>query len=185
MKQTLTTLIALLVIQLSFSQEKINWMTWKEAIAQAEKDSVKKKMFIDVYTDWCGWCKRMDATTFSDEEVAKHINTYYYPVKLDAERKDTIVYAGNTFANSNPDPNAPKRKGVHMLAYSLLDGGLSYPSYVILDENQARVTIIKGYKKVDEFLASMQFFTYNQHVFYKQYLDSQAQKQLQKQNNDK
>ena len=176
MKRIFITLVTLLIIHSSFSQEKINWMTWDEAIAQSEKDSIPKKMFIDVYTDWCGWCKRMDQSTFADKKVAEYMNTNYYPVKMDAEMRDTIVFSGNTFVNSNPDSNAPKRKGVHMLAYSLLEGSLSYPSYVVLDENKARVTILKGFKSVDDLMASLIFFTQNQHLYYKQYLDDQAKK---------
>lgn len=176
MKQYLILILTFLITVSGFSQEKINWMTWDEAIDQSEKDSVKKKMFIDVYTDWCGWCKRMDKGTFANETVAKYINQHYYPVKMDAEMRDTIRFGGNIFANSNPDPKAPKRKGVHMLAYSLLEGGLSYPSYVVLDENKARITILKGYKTEEDLMASLMFFNRNQHLYYKQYLDQQNAK---------
>ena len=31
---------------------------------------------IDLYTYWCGWCKRMDKTTFEDQAVAKYLNEY-------------------------------------------------------------------------------------------------------------
>ena len=176
MRKILITLLTLLITHSSFSQYKIGWMTWEEAITQSEKDSVPKKMFLDLYTDWCGWCKRMDQTTFADINVAQFINKNYYPVKMDAEMRDTIFYSGNAFANSNPDPKESKRKGVHMLAYSLLDGSLSYPSYVVLDENKARITILKGFKSVEDLMASLLFFTQNQHLFYKQYLDDQNKK---------
>lgn len=176
MREIVLTFLTILLTQISFTQDKIDWMTWEEAITQSEKDSIPKKMFIDVYTDWCGWCKRMDQSTFADKYVANFVNKNYYPVKMDAEMRDTILFSGNTFSNSNPDPNAPKRKGVHMLAYSLLEGGLSYPSYVVLDENKARITILKGYKSVDDLMASLMFFTQNQHLFYKQYLDDQSKK---------
>ena len=176
MTKSLTIIVFILFVNISFSQDKIDWMTWDEAIIQSEKDSIPKKVFLDLYTDWCGWCKRMDQTTFADTKVAQHINANYYPVKMDAEMRDTILYADNTFVNSNPDPNTPKRKGVHMLAYSLLEGSLSYPSYVVLDENKARITILKGFKSVDDLMASLTFFTQNQHLYYKQYLDGQNKK---------
>ena len=47
--------------------QKIKWMTFEEAVKLNE--TTPKKIFIDVYTDWCGWCKRMDQTTFRNEEV--------------------------------------------------------------------------------------------------------------------
>ena len=49
-----------------------------------------KKIFIDVYTDWCGWCKRMDNTTFKDSVMVKFLNDNFYCVKLNAEQKEDI-----------------------------------------------------------------------------------------------
>ena len=73
----------------------IKWMSWEEAMTAMEENP--KKIFIDVYTDWCGWCKRMDATTFKDPTVAAYISENYYAVKLDAEQRAKIVYDGHTF----------------------------------------------------------------------------------------
>ena len=52
-------------------------------------------MFIDVYTDWCGWCKHMMKTTFANKGIANYINTQYIPVRFDAETLDTITFRGN------------------------------------------------------------------------------------------
>jgi uncharacterized protein YyaL (SSP411 family) len=49
--------------------EAVNWVTFEQAVELSKKD--KRKVFIDVYTDWCGWCKVMDKNTFSDPKVAK------------------------------------------------------------------------------------------------------------------
>lgn len=56
----------------------ITWMSFEEAVAKSQKEP--RKMFIDVYTDWCGWCKRMDATTFQDSIVAKYMGEKFYAV---------------------------------------------------------------------------------------------------------
>ncbi|HPG05407.1 MAG: DUF255 domain-containing protein [Saprospiraceae bacterium] len=122
--------------------EEIHWITWDEAVKL--NASNPKKVFVDVYTDWCGWCKRMDATTFKDPKVVEYISNNYYAVKLDAEQKDDIVFQGNTFKWI-----AAGRNGIHQLAYALLDGKMSYPSYVTLDESFARILISPGYKQVD------------------------------------
>ena len=39
-------------------QNKIKWMSWEEALEKSKK--TKRKIFVDIYTDWCGWCKKMD-----------------------------------------------------------------------------------------------------------------------------
>ncbi len=128
----------------------IQWMTWEEAIKKSEK--APRKIFIDLYTDWCGWCKKMDATTFADPKVADYINKHFYAVKFNAEQKENIVYKGHTLKYI-----ANGARGVHELAYSLLDGRLGYPSYVYLDEQQARITISPGYKTVDAMMKELQY----------------------------
>ena len=130
----------------------IQWYTWEEAIELNKKEP--RKLFIDLYTDWCGWCKRMDATTFQDPAVIEHMNKNYYPIKFDAEQKEDVVYDGHTFKVIDSG-----RRGVHELAYSLLDGQLSYPSYVYLTEKVERIYISKGYKPAEQMIQELNYFT--------------------------
>jgi len=134
----------------TYGDETIKWYSFEEAV-KANK-STKKKIFIDVYTDWCGWCKRMDATTFSDPDVAKYVNANFYPVKLNAEQKEDIVFNGKTFKWV-----ASGRGGVNMLANSLLDGNLGFPSYVYLTPEYERILISPGYKPVPDFTKELRF----------------------------
>jgi len=129
----------------------VKWYSWEEAVEANKKK--KKKFMVDVYTDWCGWCKRMDKATFDQSEVAAYLNKNFYPVKLDAEMKQDVVFNGHTF---NFIPNAG-RKGVHTLAYSLLDGKMSYPSIVFLDENIERIMVSKGYKGPEDFIKELEY----------------------------
>lgn len=155
----------------AFSQD-INWISWEEMVQLQQQE--RKKVFVDVYTDWCGWCKKMDASTFIDPSVVNTMNQYYYAVKLDAEMKDTIKYNEMMFVNLNPED----KRGVHTLAVSLLNSKMSYPSFVILDENFNRNIIISGYQQVPEMLGNLLFFGTNQHVRLNEY-EKQQQKALQ------
>src|SRR5690606_16504737 len=77
------------------NEAKLQWYSMEEAVKLNEKNP--KKFFIDVYTDWCGWCKVMDQRTFSHPVIASLINKYYYPVKLNAEQKQDIVLGDKTY----------------------------------------------------------------------------------------
>jgi thioredoxin-related protein len=128
----------------------IKWMSWEDAVKANEK--AKKIFFIDFYTDWCGWCKKMDATTFSDPAVAAYVNENFYPVKFNAEQKEEVVFNGQTFKWQ-----AGGRGGVHMLAYSLLDGRLGYPSYVYLTPTYERILISPGFKPAPDLQKELKF----------------------------
>ncbi|MAT53370.1 MAG: thioredoxin [Saprospirales bacterium] len=128
----------------------IQWLSWDEAVKANE--TVKKKFFIDFYTDWCGWCKRMDKTTFTDPAVVKYINENFHPIKFNAEQKEDIVFQGRTFKW-----RAGGRNGVHTLAYELLNGRLGYPSYVYLTPDFERILISPGYKPAPDLIKELEF----------------------------
>lgn len=94
------TLGFLLISIFSFGQHQgpINWLTLEEADSLYQIE--KKPMFIDVYTSWCGWCKKMDASTFQDPTVAAYLNRNFYAVKLDAEMQDSVTFNGKAYGNS-------------------------------------------------------------------------------------
>jgi len=149
-------LFLLLIPTLSFSQSKVQWMTIEQAIAQSNIQ--KKKIFIDVYTDWCGWCKRMEKTTFQTDEVAKILNEDYYPVKFNAEQKEPISFNGKVYKYIKSG-----RKGYHEFAGYLLDNHFSYPTVVFLDENLSTIQAIPGYRKKKEFALMASYFGKDYH----------------------
>jgi thioredoxin-related protein len=134
---------------------KIKWMDFEEAVALNNKKP--KKMFIDMYTDWCGWCKKMDAATFINPVIVEYMNENYYAVKFNAERKDTITFNGTKFVNANPTGS----RSSHDLAKELLSGRMSYPSFVFLDESFKKVTTVPGYRKAPEFEAILNYIASN------------------------
>ncbi|UNY98824.1 DUF255 domain-containing protein [Zhouia spongiae] len=165
--------ICLIALTTSSFKEKdtgIKWMSWEEAIRKSESDQNPKKIFIDVFTDWCGWCKKMDKDTFNHPDVAAYMNKNFYMVKMDGEGKEDIEYKGNTFKYV-----ASGNRGYHELAASLLQGKLSYPTVVFLDENQKMLSPVPGYKKPQEFLMIAKYFGDN---IYKDKTWDEYQKEL-------
>ncbi len=130
--------------------ETIKWYTWEEAYELSQE--TPKKVFVDLYTNWCGWCKKMDKTTFTDPDVVKYLNENFYPVKFNAEQKEAIVFNDQEFQFVNAG-----RRGVHQLAYALLDGRMGYPAFVLLDETFARIMISPGYKQSPQLMKELAF----------------------------
>ena len=126
-----------------FGQEELQWYSIEEV--QKLNAENPRKIFIDVYTDWCGWCKRMDATTFKDPRIIKILNEDFYAVKLDGEGKEAIIFKDRQY---NFIPQG--RNGYHELAAALMNGRLSYPTTVYLDENLNLIQPIPGYLQVQD-----------------------------------
>ena len=139
-----------LVAQAKEKKSNVNWMSWEEAVEASKKSP--RKIFVDVYTDWCGWCKRMDKATFQNPEVAKYLNANFYPVKLNAEQKEDIVYGDATFKFV---PSG--KKGYHQLAAALLEGRLSFPTVVFLNEDHEILQRLAGFIDKEEFAKVMRW----------------------------
>jgi len=137
------------ITQVSIKAEPIHWLTIEEAAAKQKQEP--RKIVIDVYTDWCGWCKKMDKTTFADPEVAAYVNAHYYAVKLDAEGTEPITLNGHTF-KYNPEYKS------HELAVALLNGQLSFPTTVYLDEEMKMLTPVPGFMDAPAFSQILRYF---------------------------
>ncbi len=131
-------------------ESPVRWLTFEQALEKSKTE--KRKIFIDVFTDWCGWCKVMDKNTFSEEQVAKILNEKFYPVKFNAEQTEDVVFSGTTF-KFVPYGN----KGTHQLAAALLNNQMSYPTVVFLDEEFRMIQPLPGYQKAEEFHKIIQF----------------------------
>ncbi len=133
------------------AQNKIQWLTFEEAMEQHEKEP--KKILIDLYTDWCGWCKQMDNTTFNDPVIINYINENYIPVKFNAEQKESIDFQGKTYEFIKQG-----RRGYHDLAVALTNGQLSYPTYVFMNENLEVIQPLPGYHDEFQFELIINYF---------------------------
>src|ERR1700759_583637 len=101
----------------------MQWMSVEEASSKLQKE--KRPVLIDLYTTWCGWCKRMDQKTYSNKKVAEYLSEKFYTVKVDAESRSTMTWNGHAF-HFNPDYK------VNDLALYLAHGQLSFPTTVII-----------------------------------------------------
>jgi thioredoxin-related protein len=123
--------------------ETLKWYTLEEVEKLVR--TKPKKIMIDVFTDWCVWCKKMDASTFSNPVISAYIKENFYPVKLNAETNDTINFRGGKYINL-----VRGGRSTHPLAVSLLGWRLSYPTIVYLTETLDYIGPVPGYQTPEQ-----------------------------------
>ena len=143
MKKPFLLLLILLVSFNFINAQKIEWMTLAQAM-EAQK-AEPKKIFMDVYTDWCGPCKLLDKNTFQNPDVSSYISEHYYAVKFNAEGQEEINFFDQTFTNPNYDPNRKGRNATHQFTQFLVVKG--YPTMVFFSENGDPIMPVVGYQK--------------------------------------
>ncbi|MDI9878851.1 thioredoxin family protein [Flectobacillus longus] len=152
MKKFLLAILCLLFVQYTNAQDtatkpKIKWMTLEQAFQAIQKEP--RKIVVDVYTGWCGWCKVMDQKTFTDPKVIEYINQKYYAVKLDAEQKDDITIGTQKYIWQN---------GYNQAGVQLLQGKMSFPTIVYLDEKFNMIQPVPGYQDAKQFHQIITYF---------------------------
>ncbi|MCE5346569.1 MAG: DUF255 domain-containing protein [Bacteroidales bacterium] len=131
----------------------VKWYT----IQEAEKLYLQnpRPIFIDTYTKWCGWCKKMDKETFTNSVISDILNNKFYPVKFDAEGTESLVFMGQAFIN---DGKAGK---AHQLALALLNGQLSYPTVVFLTPKDGKIQVspVPGFREPKDMEVLLNYFS--------------------------
>ncbi|WP_179321000.1 thioredoxin family protein [Winogradskyella helgolandensis] len=148
-------LIAVFAFTITAVAQEINWVTMEQALELQKKEP--KKIFMDVYTNWCGPCKMLDKNTFANADVAAYVNEHYYAVKFNAEGNDEVTYKDQTFKNPNYDATkANRRNSSHEFSGYLQVR--AYPTMVFFDEEGNLISPITGYLKPQQLELYLKIF---------------------------
>ncbi|MDP1678182.1 MAG: DUF255 domain-containing protein [Bacteroidota bacterium] len=157
MKKILVVICILLITSVTYSKEP-QWKKFNEGIAEAKKSG--KKILVDVYTDWCGWCKKMDAGTYPDKKVSEYLAKNYIIIKLNAEGDEKISYQG---------------KSISPAEFAQGMGVNGYPATVFLKSDGSPITLLPGYAEPDRFIHVLSFIGEN-HYEKKKFTDYLTEK---------
>jgi len=143
LQTTLIVLLSLSFLSFLFIQEdrpknqassKIQWVSIDQAQELVKKEP--RKVFVDVYTLWCGPCKLMDRTTFTDQNIVEYVNQHYYAVKLNAESTNKISYNGKETTEKE---------------LAKIFKVIGYPTIIFIDEKFENINPQLGYVKASQF----------------------------------
>jgi len=118
----------------------VAWCSWNEGLAAAA--GTGKPVIVDVYTDWCGWCKRMDRDTYSRADVSAYVNRHFVMVRLNAESNERVTYAGQTLTGRT------------------LAGGFQvtgYPTTIFLRASGEHLVNVPGYLSPEKFMKLVRY----------------------------
>ena len=134
------TLCTALPVMAQGNSTEVEWTDINSALSQAQ--TADKKILVDFYTDWCGWCKVMDRKTYSDSSVIAYMNEHFLAVKFNPEKGDSVIYDGESYS-------------ARQFAASMRVRG--YPATGFINENNEVITLLPGFVEADEFLTVLQF----------------------------
>ncbi len=119
---------------------ELQWKPFAEGFAQAKK--ANKKVMVDVYTDWSGWCKRLDKDVYGNAKVAAYLNDHYVVVKLNAESSKEIVYKDTSYTERQ---------------FAQYFGVRGYPTIIFFDPSGEPITPLGGYVPPEKFLPIIKY----------------------------
>ncbi len=154
--------VLLFILTFSLSAKEPQWKKFDEGLKQAKLTG--KKVLVDVYTDWCGWCKKMDANTYSDKSVSEYLEKNFVIIKLNAEGDGTITYDG---------------KKISPAEFAQGMGVTGYPATLFMRSDGQPITLLPGYSEADMFIHVLSFIAEN-HYEKKKFQDYLAEKGVKK-----
>lgn len=147
MKTFLITIFSIFALHFGLAQTQ--WHTIEEAI-EIQKTEPNKKMFIDVYADWCGPCKLLDSETFGNAQVADSLNKYFIPVKMNAEKQKDFVFNGRKYELLSSSDGRKMNLFVYLAFQNL--GFSSYPTCLFVNSEGQITNYTRGYLQPEQIL---------------------------------
>jgi uncharacterized protein YyaL (SSP411 family) len=129
----------LLLTSFTNTDNKLKWLDWNTGYPMAKK--ANKIILVDAYTDWCGWCKKMDRDTYSEPKIIGALNRDFVIIKFNPEIAD-IQY----------DLDGVKISGRELFAQLTQGKSTGFPTTYFIQPNKKQIQIAAGYLGPEDFL---------------------------------
>jgi len=141
--------VSVLFLLMSAGSVSFAQLSFEDALAKAKSEN--KKLIVDIYTDWCGWCVKMDKDVYGNAEIKKIVEEKFIFVKLDAESKNKHTYSGKQYTEEELAAGF-EATGYPTTVFLEPDGKLIEFNY-----DKSRLKNIPGYFKAGEFKKILEF----------------------------
>ena len=118
----------------------LKWKKFDEGLSLAKKE--KKNILVDVYADWCKWCKKMDAEVFTNDSIAPYLNKNFVLIKLNGESSEKIKYKGETMNAAD---------------FARGFGVSGFPTVIFLEPDGEAITKVPGFLDAQNFMPIIKF----------------------------
>ncbi len=123
---------------------EIVWLNYEEGLKKGKSEN--KNIFVDFYTDWCGWCKKLDKDVYSDSAVKVVLAHHFITVKTNAESSRRFTLDdGKEYTDAS-------------LAREVF-GVQGYPALWFLTATGEKLTYIPGYVPKEKFVNILTFIS--------------------------
>jgi thioredoxin-related protein len=129
--KTYVAILTTMLMATGLLAKELTWETDYEKALTTAKNS-NKIVMVDVYTDWCGWCKKLDRDVYSNNAVQEKLANGFVAVKI------------------NPEKSGKNRQ------FAQKHGTRGYPHIVFLDVSGNKIDEIQGYLPADRFTAALE-----------------------------
>jgi len=106
----------------------VKWSNLEEASKVAKASN--KPVFVMVYADWCGYCHKMEATTFRDPAIVAKLNGQFVPAKLNGESSKKITIGKQSLTEGQ---------------WAMSQGVEGFPALIMLDSKGRTIVQYPGF----------------------------------------
>jgi thioredoxin-related protein len=159
----ITFIFIISAYSLAGNKVELKWHKYNEGIAEAKKSN--KKILLDVYTDWCKWCKKLDVEVYENDKVAAYLKKYYVLIKVNGEGSEKLKFKDNEISETQ---------------FTGAMGVTGYPTMFFLDSKGDQIDKLASFVTADKFLPIIKFFgedhykKENWEAFYKNYSQKES-----------